>query len=73
MLLTRIFRNAVRLPVDTRVLLSLNDAYLTIYMAAACYEIDQVPLDTDDDVADVAKAFHRIASQYALKKVRFPD
>lgn len=67
------FHNAVLLPVDARVLFSLYDAYLTFYVAAACYEIDQISFGTDDDVADAAKVFNRVASLYVLKKVRFPD
>lgn len=71
--LTRIFRNATRLPVDARILLSLYDAYLTFYVAAVCYEIDRLLLDPDLLASEAAKAFHRWASEYALNDLRFPD
>lgn len=71
--LTSMFWNAVRLPVDARVLLSLYDSYLTFYVATACYEIDRISFDANANAAVAAKAFHRLASQYALKELRFPD
>lgn len=71
--LSSMFWNAVRLPVDTRVLLSLYDSYLTFYVATVCYEIDRISFDADANATEAAKAFHRLPSQYLLKELPFPD